>query len=157
METFITAKAKPLIFIFLFIVGSLGCSNRSSLPTDISEKISITYQTGPEIPASGYIEAWIENTSDQCISFPNDFNIKVFVEQNQDWTEIPNRVTYQGDRPQILEAKGNNQSDTLVNLRPDTSGLDISAPVNAYALIRGSLCDDEDFKVEKKIPFTIVR
>ena len=149
-------KLKLFIIIFFLIGTNVSCSKGLSQPTEVATWIDITYQTGPEIPPSGYIEAWIENMSDQCISFPNDFNIKVFVEQNENWVEVPNLVTYVGDRAEVLKPKSDARSDTLVNIRPDTSGLIMSKRVNSYAFITGNLCDDKSYKIEKKIPFVIV-
>jgi hypothetical protein len=151
-------KTKVKLFMFiLFLIGiNLSCSNELSQPPDVATLIEITYQTGPEISPGGYVEAWIENTSNRCISFPIDFDIKVFVEQHEAWIEVPNLVTYVGDRPEVLKPKGDALSDTLVNIRPDISALIMTEPVNSYALITGNLCDDEDYVIEKKIPFVIV-
>jgi hypothetical protein len=149
-------KLKLFISILFLTAITAGCSNESSQSSDIAALIEISYQTGPEISPGGYVEAWMENTSNQCISFPIDFSINVFVEQHGDWIEVQNRVTYVGDRPEVLKPKGEMPSSALVNIRPDTSGLTITESVNSYALVTGNLCDDENFVIEKKIPFVIL-
>ena len=47
-------------------------------------------------------------------------------------------------------------SESLVYILPDTSNLVITEPIDSYALITGSLCDDENIVIEKKIQFVIV-
>jgi hypothetical protein len=143
-------------FIIFLVVIATGCSKKPSQPTEIAALIDIDYQAGPEISRGGIVEAWMENMSDQCISFPLDFNTKIFIEQNEDWTEVPNRVTYIGDRPVLLKPKGDIRSSALVYIRPDTSGLTITESVDSYALVTGNLCDDENFVIEKKIDFVII-
>jgi hypothetical protein len=130
----IFAAFKLYIFIVFLIAIATGCSNKASPSTDISTLIDIGYQTGPEISAGDTVEAWMENMSNQCVSFPLDFNIRVFVEQHGNWVEVSNRVDYLGDRPQVLKPKGDMPSSALVYIRPDTSGLSITEPVNSYAL-----------------------
>jgi hypothetical protein len=145
------------MFILFFIGINVSCSNELSQPTDIATSIEITYQTGPEISPGGEVLAWINNTTDNCINFPTDFGIKVFVLQGEDWLEVQNLVTYESDEPQVvLEPKGEMFSRNLVHIWPDVSSLIITEPVDSYALITGHLCEDENYAIEKKIPFVII-
>jgi hypothetical protein len=131
------AAFKLCTFLVFLIAITTGCSNKPSQSADI-------------------VEAWMENMSNQCVSFPLDFNIRVFVEQHGDWVEVPNRVTYVGERPKVLKPKGDIPSSALVYIRPDISGLTITEPIDSYALVTGNLCDDENYAIEKKIPFLII-
>lgn len=150
-----TKHATPFILISVLTVIVISCSNTSSQSVDVASLIDVMYQTGPEISLGGTLEAWINNMSSNCISFPADFGITVFVKQRGEWIEVSNQVTYVGDRPEVLHAKGDARSDTLVYIKPDTSDLALTEPVEAYGLIKGTLCNDENHVVEKKILFVI--
>jgi hypothetical protein len=154
MKNFVATKLAT--FLIFLVAITAGCSNQPSQSTNIAELIDIGYQSGPEISPGGIVEAWMENMSNQCISFPTDFSIHVFVEQHGDWIEVSNRVTYVGDRPELLKPKGDMPSSALVYIRPDTSGLTITESVDSYAVVTGQLCDDENYVIEKKIPFVII-
>ncbi len=125
------AAFKLCTFLVFLIAITTGCSNKPSQSADIATLIDVGYQTGPEISAGGIVEAWMENMSNQCVSFPLDFNIRVFVEQHGDWVEVPNRVTYVGERPKVLKPKGDIPSSALVYIRPDISGLTITEPIDS--------------------------
>jgi len=149
-------KITLLTYALMVLLGTINCSSELGQPTNIASSIEITYQAGPEITPGGEVLAWIDNTTRSCISFPPDFGIKVFVQQGEDWLEVPNLVTYVSEEPQILDPRGSLFSRTLVHVWPDVSGLVITEPVDSYALITGTLCDDESYAIEKKIPFEIV-
>jgi hypothetical protein len=149
-------KITLLLYALIVLMGTINCSRELNQPDNVASSIEITYQAGPEISAGGEVLAWIDNTTKSCLSFPPDFDIKVFIQQGEDWVEVPNLVTYLDEEAHVLEPKGSLLSKTLVYIWPDVSNVVIKEPVDSYASITGNLCDDESYFLEKKIPFVIV-
>jgi hypothetical protein len=151
-----TTKLALFLSTLFVVVGTISCSSEQDQLTDVSSQLEIDYQMGPEIPLNGEVQTWINNTTNNCISFPPDFGIKVFVKQDEDWLEVPNLVTYANKEPQVLKPKSDLFPTILVSIWPDVSSLNIKMSLDGYALITGHLCEDESHVIEKKIPFVIV-
>jgi hypothetical protein len=144
-------KTPVVLFLSVFL---LGCSKQAIQPEVISESIKISYlDTGPI--AGNPVDALLTNTSEYCIKFNLQDDIKVFAKQKEQWVEIPNLVEYLGDPTMILMPKGDLSSEGTVILGPDIDTLVINAPTDAYALLTGHLCDDDTIQIQKRIPFTI--
>ena len=145
-------KTLLLITISIVIIIS-GCNGKS--PETIADSIDLIYQIGPNIMPNEFVEIRIINQTNYCIVFPIDFETKVFLKQDDGWVQVSNLVTNIGDGPQILESKGKMFSVAIVLIKPDTTNVVIEKPIESYALITGHLCDDENFVIEKKLPFVI--
>jgi hypothetical protein len=144
-----------LIITLLFATTSACASESSQIHKDDNLKIEITYLNGSSISPTGDLDLVIRNTTSNCIKFPVCFGIKVFVVQDKKIKEIPNPVTYIGNEPITLGPKGEISASALIYVKPDTSGLTISEPIDAYITISGHFCDNESHMVEEKIPFII--
>ncbi len=143
------------ILIFLFLASLFtSCKKQAEQPELISAAIEIQYQNVDGI-AGNPVDALLINNSEYCIKFDLADGLNIFVGQNEKWIEIPNLVEFLGDSVLILQPKGNLSSRGSVNLRPDMANLVIKSPTEAYALLTGYLCDDDNIQIQKKIPFTI--
>ena len=145
-----------LIFTLIFATTSACASESNQVNNEDNFEFDISYLNGSSISPTGDLEIVIRNTTSNCIKFPVGFGIKVFVVQDKKIKEIPNPVTYIGNEPIMLGPKGEISASALIYSKPDTSGLIISEPIDAYITISGHFCDDESRIVEEKIPFTIV-
>ena len=141
------------VIFLIFIITGFGCKGDS--PESISDSIDLTYQTGPNIFPNDFVEIRITNQTNFCIVFPVDFDIKVYLKQSENWLQVSNLVTDIGDRPVILEPKGEMFSVAIVLIKPDISNITIKEPIESYGLITGHLCDNENIVIEKKLPFLI--
>ena len=72
------------------------------------------------------------------------------------WIQASNMVIIVRDKPDILLPEGDPGSIDFLTIKPDLSDYKISKATDAYVLITGHLCDNENFIIEKEIPFTIV-
>ncbi len=143
--------------LFLFCCFILyGCTENAISPDDISKGLMIDYVKGNEIKTSGYILVNITNTSSECISFPIDFGLQLYVIENGVLTNIKNKTTYTGDSPYIVNPNGDYVSEILIIFSPDLSMFSIKEETNFVAIIKGQLCDDESVIITKEIPFIVM-
>ena len=152
-------KTNLLCCLILSVVIAIlsGCNkpSQNSLPQDIADSLLIEYQSGPEIPVYGHIEALLNNPTSFCIVFPPDLGIRLFLEQEGSITEIHNFTKYIGDQSRYLEPAGH-QDFISVGFDPDISDLGVLEATEFYAEITGHLCDDDSVVIIKRIPFVIV-
>jgi hypothetical protein len=146
-------KKTKLLVAFLLLCTIYACS--SAQVHNLADDIVVTYETGPEIQATEVLEFWIKNTSNNCIVFPYNYGLKIFVEQNTNWIEVPNPTIYSPEDDIYLREADNIFSYRPVLLRPDISKIQLQGPTNFQATITGHLCDDENVVVEKTIPFVV--
>ncbi len=135
----------------------LGCT-RSPIQQpeeDISDSLTITYLTGPNIKNGQTLSLLIENQTDYCFDFSPDYNIVINIAINGSWVKIPNNITISGNKADILMPASDPGAGDFLDALPDLSKHNISSSTEAYITISGHLCDDENFVVEKKIPFSI--
>jgi hypothetical protein len=159
---------KKIIFGILGIVIILimaGCTQSSQLIN--GNAIRVEFINGPELHLdfvkelnqyqTSTLTFRIKNTSQTCITFPYDFGIKIYYENNGSWIETDNMFQYfPKDKDVLLDSVGNIDSDMVVNLSPDIQNVQISTIVNFKATIQGHLCKDKSVVVEKEIPFTVL-
>ena len=147
-------------FTFLFITLSallVGCFQQAKQPEEIADLLQIRFQDTSEISLRTPIIVWINNTSNYCIEFPLEGEIKaVYAQQKEKWVEIPNLVKKAGNQNLIIEPKGDLLSERMVVISPDISSLVLEEPTKFYALLAGYLCDDHNIQIQKEIPFTVL-
>lgn len=133
----------------------VSCNSINS-PDNLAEMIEISYLSATEITSGQSLSLTIINKSNYCITFPAGYNLKVFANINGEWNELTNLARVRGNKPNNLMSGGNIDSVGFIDALPDISNYGFSHPTDAYVLISGHLCDDENFIIEKEIPFTIV-
>jgi hypothetical protein len=99
------------------------------------------------------INLYIENISPSCIVFPKDYGVRMFVNRNGNWMEVPNTVVYEGPETITLETKVNALShyDGGTSVEPDLSTLNSqigSLRLRVYSV--GQLCSN-DIVSEKEV------
>ena len=143
---------------FLIITASfllLGCASNS--PEEIAAKIRVSYPVSQEISkAEGVgIEMYLINESNYCVMFPLVSGMTIYTEQSGSRFEVKNLITIMGDENLIVDSQGEIFSKRSVDVVPDVSGIPITAPTQFFVSLSGYLCDDENVKIIKVIPFTV--
>lgn len=143
---------------YLFLIFSLsGCTFISQPDKEkIESGILISYVYSNEIKSGSSSDVEITNQTNFCLVFPIIDGMEIYTESNGAQTKIDNLVTHLGDQNLIISPKGEPLSSRTITLRPDTSKLVSTTPVDFTVKFTGYLCDDKDFKIEKEIPFIAI-
>lgn len=143
-----------LFFAILF--ACIACT--SSLDkSEIAELIEIDYPMGKEVILEQIFPAYyieIHNLSDQCILFPVDYNIKLFMKNGDQVAGIKNSVIYHGNEIK-LSSKGTYFADNVISFKPDLKPTDYSPSTRFYATIQGHLCNDKSIQIDKSFEFSV--
>jgi hypothetical protein len=139
------------ILILLF-----GCVRKD--PEEIASKILISYPVSQEISKASGVGMDIEliNESDYCIVFPIVAGMKIYTEQGGSHVEVENLLTIIGDQNLVINPQGEIFSKRFVGIVPDTSDIEISGPTQFFVSLSGYLCNNENIKIIKEIPFTVI-
>ena len=139
----------------IVLVSVFGCSIKqlNDIP---SINVEVFYQTGPKIIKSEKLIFWVKNKSKECIVFPYDFGVKIFIERGNSWLEVKNLMKYQPVRDITLEAEGNVFDSMVIYLYPDLSEIEIITQTNFNAVISGRFCNNRDIIFKKNIPFIVI-
>jgi hypothetical protein len=142
-----------LIVMALFLL--LGCASKT--PEEIAAKIRVSYPVSQEISkAAGVgIEIDLINESNYCVIFPQVSGMTIYTEKSGNRLEVKNLITIMGDENLIVNSQGEIFSKRSVDVVPDVSGITITAPTQFFVSLSGHLCDDENVKIIKVIPFTV--
>ncbi|MEN9562885.1 MAG: hypothetical protein RIR73_1129 [Chloroflexota bacterium] len=147
---------KSLSYLLLIFFLS-GCTFINRPDKDkIESGILISYVYSNEIKSRNSADVEITNQTNFCLVFPLIDGIEIYTESNKARTKLVNLVTYLGDQNLIVSPKGESLSSRIITLRPDTSKIVSTMPVNFTVKLTGYLCDDKEFKIEKKIPFIAI-
>jgi hypothetical protein len=143
---------------FLIIMASfllLGCASKT--PEEIAAKIRVSYPVSQEISkAAGVgIEMDLINESNYCVIFPQVSGMTIYTEKSGSRLEVNNLITIMGDENLVVNSQGEIFSKRSVDIAPDVSGITITAPTQFFVSLSGYLCDDENVKIIKVIPFTV--
>jgi hypothetical protein len=153
-------KISRWIFLFciILILGLAACATflGSSQPVS-GDVIQVEFTNGPDIRPSQDLEFWIKNTSSTCISFPYDFDLKIYHENNGGWIEVKNLFQYRSTTGQdlMLQPAGELFSKRPIDLSPDLNQLKLDTTTKFKAAIQGFLCNNKTSIIKKEIPFTV--
>jgi hypothetical protein len=87
------------------------------------------------------INLYIQNKTNDCIVFPNDFGIKIFYNQEGSWKSLPNLVRTQNTEIITLTSIDDFESDAVVFIRPDYREL-TKRPKTLRIVFEANLCED---------------
>lgn len=148
---------KKSLFYLLIMFSLSGCTFINQPDKEkIESGILISYVYSNEIKSRDRADVEITNQTNFCLVFPLINGIEIYTESNGTQTKIDNLVTYLGEQNLIISPKGELLSSRTITLRPDTSKLVSTTPVDFTVKFTGYLCDDKDFKIEKEIPFIAI-
>lgn len=147
---------KIIAFLSLFIFTFVFCVACTSTPDadEIAGLIEIDYPMGQELILGQAFSVGIHNNSHQCVLFPADYNIKLFMQNGNKETELGNLVTYNG-KVRELTPGGTFFADNVIYFMPDLKLTDYSSSTIFFASIQGYLCDDKDTIINKTFDFSV--
>lgn len=149
-----------LPFFLVFLLSGCNTPETQNISDeDISNLLDITYIKGPEIIKGEYVAVTLENKSDYCLSFPSDYGIRIFGEMNGELIEIDDLMETIGEykeTPEIVDYKYGLFTTMSIIFVPDTQKLALLEPTDFYAIISGTLCEDDSVSITKKILFTVL-
>jgi hypothetical protein len=148
---------RSVYWLFCAIIILSRCQS-AKIPTsaEIENLLIVTYTVSSEVKNGYGLNIMIENQSDYCIDFSPNYNMVINVSIEEKLIEASNMVIIIGDKPDILLPNGDPGSIDFFTVNPDLSDYKILKASDAKVVIFGHLCDDENFIIEKNIPFTIV-
>jgi len=148
---------RSVCWLFITIIILSGCQS-TEIPTsaEIANSLFVTYTVSKEVTNGYGLDIMIENKSDYCIDFSPNYNMVININIAEEWFQASNMVVVINDKPDILFPNGDPGSIDFFTVKPNLSDYKISKASDANVIISGHLCDDENFIIEKKIPFTIV-
>lgn len=139
-----------VIFTLVFCVACTSTPNAD----EIAGLIEIDYPMGQELILGQAFRVGIHNYSNQCVFFPADYNIKLFMQNGNKETELGNLVTYYG-KDRELTSGGTFFADNVIYFMPDLKLMDYSSSTIFFATIQGCLCDDKDTIIIKTFDFSV--
>jgi hypothetical protein len=145
------SKNRNSLFIFLtsiLLICLCSCIHESSeskfismVGIDFQHYLDITILSGLPIKPNTVIDLYIKNKTADCVVFPYNFGVRLFVYKNNSWIEIPNNIIYASQKDVILDPREELNFDALVSLQPDYSKLGVMP--NKYQMrvvMIGHLC-----------------
>jgi len=147
-------KKINILFLFIYLLFLLSACTSSIDPQAIADLVEIDYPMGNQLVLNQSYFVGIHNHSDQCIIFPNDYDIKLYMKNGKEEKEITNIVKYYGDVLKLTE-EGTYFPDNVIYFSPDIKSTDYSASTSFYATIQGYLCDDKETIINKTFDFSV--
>ena len=88
------------------------------------------------------IYLYVVNKTDDCIVFPYDYGLEVFIKVNESWVKVSNLVEYANTESRPLTSFSGIWPDDIIFIRPDYSSIsdqptDIKIVLNAYLCNNG--------------------
>lgn len=113
----------------------------TAVGTNIQHYLDITSLDGLPIKLNTVINLNIKNKTGDCVVFPYNFGVKMFVYQNHSWIDIPDNGIDVTHKDVVLDPRGGLFPDTVVILQPDFSKLeDMSIKHKMRIVMIGRLC-----------------
>jgi hypothetical protein len=108
---------------------------------EVQHYLNITNMFKSPIKPYTTITLYIVNKTLDCVVFPYNFGVKIFVYQNQGWIEIPDNVVYAYRNNVVLDPHGGLDEGAIVAIQPDYSKLGvISNRQRMRVVLIGELC-----------------
>ena len=134
----------------------LGCASKN--PEEIASKIQVDFPVSQEISkAAG--TGWdveLTNESNYCVIFPLVTGMTIYTEDAGNRLEVENLLNIIGSENLEVNSRGKIFSKRSVGIVPDLSNITITEPTQFFVSLSGYLCDDENVKIIKLIPFTVI-
>jgi hypothetical protein len=142
------SNIKLISLMLIFIVCTQGCGSVANIGT-FEDVAGLPIQDFAEIVklesatiSKDDISLYIENKTDDCIVFPNDYGTQIFYKlADGSWAFVPNLVDFPNtDLIHLSDRKGI-EADAVLFIRPDTKRIPIH-PATLRILITGYLCNN---------------
>lgn len=153
-------RARILIFglTVILLTQTVACNRLGETTTQISPKlIDIQYPNGMTVINGQVLTIILENRNMDCVSFPVTDGIPIQIYINNSTMPVGNALAYAW--PAIKMTMINTVSSRRkIEVAPflDPNNAVFILPIySAYIPLEGSVCDDPNIKISKKIPFFI--
>lgn len=145
----------PVFILFLLVTGcGKPDTNTTDDAIDYGSYLEIDYSEGETLDQFDYIGVWVKNTSKFCFTFPYDYGIQLYKQDNDRWNEINNAGIYMSKEDRILKPnKDPLFSVDHITLLPDLLNIPIKEKTYFKAIINGHLCNQPEVTVSKEIFF----
>jgi len=140
-------KMKTRIFIkslcvTIFLLIS-ACTNNFSSKTPNTELdfLNISELPNDQKIYSTDLDLYITNKTSDCIVFPYDFGVQIFLKSNGDWAEVQNLNQFASTEDIILTNSSGYEPEAIVFVSPDYSSFP-GEPTLAKIILHGYLCQN---------------
>lgn len=148
MYRIILKDSRIILIAVLLTLGSTGCT-QFTIDRNFADKINVPIEDFIDIKLMGanYVIAgqgmslYITNKTTDCVVFPYNYGLRIFVNQKDDWTELQQRDIFASHDDITMEAKGGLFPDETLFVDPDYSKLgNFAATLRMRIVIEGRLC-----------------
>jgi hypothetical protein len=137
-----------LFIVFILLVNISGCVHKLSdndfstiAGVNVQHYLNIINLSKSPVRPNTTITLEIANETLDCVVFPYNFGVKIFIFQNKGWVEIPDNIEYADHYDIVLAPRGRLDADTLVAIRPDYTTISTLSKGQVLRIVLiGSLC-----------------
>jgi len=144
---------KNVLLITIFAIILCGCAKKTT-GAEIDNLIQLSFPHRNTLSQNNELDVLITNNSEQCIVFPKDFGLQIYMKRGNDIVKLKENGAYIGDDIK-LEPVGQIFSENIITFGPDLSSVKVTSDSSFYATIEGHLCNDEKTIINKTIPFSV--
>ena len=137
-----------LLICLIFIIGCVSCGKvEDKVPIDYSDStppvdfLEIVELTTTEKLREDELHLFIENKTNDCIVFPNDYGAQIFTRINATWVQIPNLVEYMNETEIVLTTYPGERPFISIYLLPDYSEIN-GTPKEIRVILHAFLCQN---------------
>jgi hypothetical protein len=138
---------KHILFCIAITVSIQGCKVKedktvfeNSIGMSFQDFVDISKIESPTISEDD-INLVIKNKTKDCVVFPNDYGVKIFYKQGENWTLLSNLVDFPSVNTITLTGSEGNRPDAVLFIRPDYHIL-TERPTVLRILLTAYLCDN---------------
>ncbi len=143
-----TFKKTLVLCLLASCIVLSGCQNASNedqfhkeINIDITHNLDFTLFEKPPIIIYTGVDLYVVNKTSDCIVFPYNYGVRIFVLQNDNWIEIPDVLQHAFDHNVTLDANNGPFPDAVVSVNPDYSKLgNISGQLRMRIVVVGRQC-----------------
>jgi hypothetical protein len=137
-------SAKKQVFLFVMAFYLVGCTRGH--PTDTSmtsvDFLDISVRSTDQKINPNDIYLYVTNKTNDCVVFPYNYGLEIFMKVNESWVKVNNLVEYANTENRPLTSSSGIEPDDLIFIRPDYSNVpgkpsDIRIILNAYLCKNG--------------------
>jgi hypothetical protein len=144
---------KYILLITVLAIILCSCVKKAT-GAEIDNLIQLDFPHGTTLSQNNELDVEITNNFDQCIVFPVDYGLQMYMKQGKNNINLKDKSEYTGDDVK-LEPEGKIFSENVIILTPDLSSVKVTSDSSFYATIEGHLCNDEKTIINKTIPFSV--
>jgi hypothetical protein len=87
------------------------------------------------------IYLYVTNKTNDCVIFPYNYGLEIFIKVNENWVKVNNLVEYANTENKPLTSASGVEPDDLIFIRPDYSNIS-DPPTEIKIILNAYLCNN---------------